>query len=61
MTTASRAEVRVTALPNSWEQKRSSVAAALRYQHATADRDRAIADALAGLAEGASVTKLATR
>lgn len=32
--------------------------AALRYQHATADRDRAIADALAGLAEQASVTEL---
>ena len=29
--------------------------AALRYQHATEDRDRAIADALAGLAQGQAV------
>ncbi|HVA42221.1 MAG TPA: tyrosine-type recombinase/integrase [Acidimicrobiales bacterium] len=32
--------------------------AALRYQHATADRDKAIAEALASLAESASVTDL---
>jgi integrase len=32
--------------------------AALRHQYATADRDRAIADALAGLAERATVTDL---
>jgi integrase len=37
----------------------SSPAAALRYQHSTRDRDRALAAALAGLAEG-SITSLAT-
>jgi integrase len=36
-----------------------SPAAALRYQHATADRDRALADALAGLARNADVVRLA--
>jgi integrase len=36
-----------------------SPAAALRYQHATEDRDRALADALAGLAERADVVRLA--
>ncbi len=30
----------------------ASPAAALRYQHATKDRDRALADALAALSEG---------
>jgi hypothetical protein len=33
----------------------ASTAAALRYQHATEDRDRALADALAGLAADAPV------
>jgi integrase len=37
----------------------ASPAAALRYQHATADRDRALADALAGLAASADVVPLA--
>ncbi len=37
----------------------ASPAAALRYQHATADRDRAIADALAALAEPSEVTPMA--
>jgi integrase len=36
-----------------------SPAAALRYQHATEDRDRALADALAGLAERADVVGIA--
>jgi integrase len=34
----------------------ASPQAALRYQHSTKDRDRAIADALAGLATPATVT-----
>jgi len=33
----------------------ASPAAAMRYQHATEDRDRVLADALAGLAKGAEV------
>jgi integrase len=37
----------------------ASPAAALRYQHATADRDRAIADALAALAEPTETTPIA--
>jgi integrase len=37
----------------------ASPAAALRYQHATEDRDRALADALAGLVESADVVRLA--
>lgn len=37
----------------------ASPAAALRYQHATADRDRALADALAALAPVADVVPLA--
>src|ERR1035437_633463 len=37
----------------------SSTAAALRYQHATKDRDRALADALAGLASDAPVVPIA--
>jgi integrase len=36
----------------------ASPAAALRYQHATEDRDRILADALAGLAEGAQVVSI---
>lgn len=36
----------------------SSPAAALRYQHATADRDQALAAALAGLATGAAITPI---
>jgi hypothetical protein len=36
----------------------ASPAAALRYQHATADRDRAIAEALAALAEPGDVTPI---
>lgn len=36
----------------------ASPAAAIRYQHATYDRDRALADALASLAEGATVASL---
>jgi integrase len=36
----------------------SSPIAALRYQHATEDRDRAIADALSGLAQTADVVEL---
>ncbi len=36
----------------------SSAEAALRYQHATAERDKAIADALAALAEPAPVIKM---
>jgi hypothetical protein len=35
-----------------------SSAAALRYQHATEDRDRVIADALSGLAEKGKVIEL---
>jgi integrase len=38
-----------------------SAAAALKYQHATADRDRALADALANLATSAPVVPLADR
>ena len=37
----------------------ASTAAALRYQHATEDRDRALADALAGLASDAPVVPIA--
>lgn len=36
----------------------ASPAAALRYQHATEDRDRALADALAGLASAADVVPI---
>jgi integrase len=36
----------------------ASASAALRYQHATADRDRAIAHALSGLARPAVVTSI---
>jgi integrase len=36
----------------------ASPVAALRYQHATEDRDQALADALAGLAESADVVQL---
>lgn len=36
----------------------ASPAAALRYQHATADRDAAIAAALSGLAEAAGTRRL---
>lgn len=36
----------------------ASPAAAMRYQHATEDRDRVLADALAGLAEGAKIVDL---
>jgi hypothetical protein len=39
----------------------SSPAAALRYQHATRDRDRVIADALAQLVAPAEVIPLAAR
>lgn len=39
----------------------SSAAAALRYQHATADRDRAIADALSSLGEQALASVTAIR
>lgn len=38
-----------------------SPAAALRYQHATQDRDRVLADALASLAESATVIDLADK
>ena len=38
----------------------ASPVAALRYQHATEDRDRALADALAGLAASADITEIAT-
>ncbi len=37
----------------------ASAAAALRYQHATADRDRALADALAALVRPTNVVPLA--
>ena len=36
----------------------ASPAAAMRYQHATEDRDRVLADALAGLAKGAEIVDL---
>jgi integrase len=36
----------------------ASPRAALRYQHATEDRDRALADALAGLAKPANITSI---
>lgn len=39
----------------------SNSAAALRYQHATADRDRAIADALSAMAAPADVMPIAQR
>lgn len=39
----------------------ASAAAALRYQHATEDRDRVLADALAGLAASAAVVPLADK
>ena len=39
----------------------ASPAAALRYQHATEDRDRALADALAALAPQAPLVKMGTR
>jgi hypothetical protein len=39
----------------------SNARAALRYQHATEDRDQVIADALAGLAAKADVVSLKPR
>ena len=39
----------------------ASPVAALRYQHATADRDRVLADALADLAADAKVIPIAPR
>ena len=38
----------------------ASPAAALRYQHATEDRDRTLAEAMAGLDAGAKVAKITT-
>lgn len=38
----------------------ASPQAALRYQHATEDRDRALADALAGLAKRSNITPITT-
>jgi hypothetical protein len=38
----------------------ASPAAALRYRHATEDRDRALADAMAGLDAGARFVKITT-
>ena len=41
--------------------KHASPAAALRYQHATDDRDRVIADAMAGLAPLAPVVPISSQ